>query len=247
MIRYCGEVVLDCLPTIRRHPQRKPQMCVRCKRVKYPSGAPSSENHKREHCSDGVRSTLRKGPGHSDILPPWPQPEGIFTCGAYFHPIVFLAQLKALCEKLHAHGANHNTVDLESNALWSMFKARTTEDASTGAILFQLFSHLTLSPSNSVDELVITREDKSYLKIPCVSSTNDAAFAAASEAGKSSAEAAGENSAATGVEVIQEVAPRLSCALDTSATSLAAASEANMGATEENREVTPGNGVEALN
>lgn len=225
--------------------QRKPQMCARCKQVKYPPGAPSSENHKREHCSDGVRSTLRKGSGHSDTLPPWPQPEGIFTRGAYFHPIVFLARLKALCENLHTNGTNHDTIDLESNALWSMFKARTTEDAGTGAILFQLFDHLTLSPPNSVDELVITYEGKSYLKIPCVPSTNDAAFAAVPEAEKSNAEAAGKDtSASNGIEAFQAA---LSCASGISAGPLAAASEADIGATEGNREGTQGNSVEAVN
>lgn len=178
------------------------------------------------------------------MLPPWPQPEGIFTRGAYFHPIVFLAQLKALCEKLHIHGTNHNTIDLESNALWTMFKARAIEDTATGTILFQLFNHLTLSPPNSVDELLSTREGKPYLKIPCVSSTHDTApSAAVSEVGKNDAELASEASA--GVEAVQ-VALRVSCTSDITIGPLAAASEADTGATEGNCEGTPGNGVETV-
>ncbi|KIK74601.1 hypothetical protein PAXRUDRAFT_19707 [Paxillus rubicundulus Ve08.2h10] len=43
---------------------------------------------------DGVKQTSQK-----DDLPPWPQPQGIFSNGCTFHPVTFLNTVKDLIER----------------------------------------------------------------------------------------------------------------------------------------------------
>ena len=50
----------------------------------WAGGEGGDDNHKRGYCSDGVKQ--KAGPAHSDGLPPWPQPSGIFTAGTHFWP-----------------------------------------------------------------------------------------------------------------------------------------------------------------
>ncbi|KAI0342682.1 hypothetical protein BDW22DRAFT_1314395, partial [Trametopsis cervina] len=107
-------------------------------------------NHKRDFCSDGVRTIFKNS---AETPPPWPQPAGIFSRGVFFHPIIFITKLKALVEALHALGPTQNDLDLESQALWTMFKARTVVCEGTGAILFNLFDTFTLTPQ--VPELLV--------------------------------------------------------------------------------------------
>ncbi|KAH8982076.1 hypothetical protein EDB92DRAFT_1895313 [Lactarius akahatsu] len=85
---------------------RKPASCPRCKRFMYPGPTGSLENDKRGYCSDGVRS---RPPDNTPLgcLPPWPQPNGVFSSDAWgttFNPIPFLATLRDVYEKVVSGG-----------------------------------------------------------------------------------------------------------------------------------------------
>lgn len=135
--------------------------------MKHPGGVGSEANHKRDYCNDGVRPTLKNS---SDSLPPWPQPDGIFTRGAYFNPVAFLATLKTLCERLHTIGNDINMLEIEYQKLWTMFRARTIVREDDGVVLFRLFDFLTLSPH--ILELVVLHGKNQYLKILCLPATS---------------------------------------------------------------------------
>ena len=56
-------------------------------------GEGNSENHKKGYCSDGVKQ--KAPPGTDEELPPWPQPNGVFTKGTHFWPKHFN---RTICE-----------------------------------------------------------------------------------------------------------------------------------------------------
>ncbi|KAF8447599.1 hypothetical protein L210DRAFT_3326256, partial [Boletus edulis BED1] len=81
--KHCNAVVL--IKPEAEGASKKAQTCSRCQMIMYPGSEGSSLNHKRAYCSDGVRQVSKAG----DEVPPWPQPQGIFTAGKTFHPQVF--------------------------------------------------------------------------------------------------------------------------------------------------------------
>ncbi|KAF8444446.1 hypothetical protein L210DRAFT_3311152, partial [Boletus edulis BED1] len=78
--KHCNTVVL--IKPEAEGASKKAQTCSHCQTIMYPSSEGSSLNHKRAYCSDGVRQVSKAG----DEVPPWPQPQGIFTAGKTFHP-----------------------------------------------------------------------------------------------------------------------------------------------------------------
>ncbi|KAG2360920.1 hypothetical protein BDR07DRAFT_1247119, partial [Suillus spraguei] len=55
----------------------KAQICSRCQTIMYPGPENSPLNHKQGYCADG------------EDLPPWPQPQGLFSEGHTIHPHTF--------------------------------------------------------------------------------------------------------------------------------------------------------------
>ncbi len=144
---------------------RKVQECKRCLKVKYVGGVGSADNHKKFHCADGVKSKDKKDPS-----PPWPQPDGIFSAGTHFHPLVFLQTFRLLFEKLAIENADGADLDAELLAFAEMVHKRTiTVDVDGGGqnVLFRLYDHLTMSPH--FPQIVATHEGKQYLRIDCIS------------------------------------------------------------------------------
>ncbi|KAJ7094960.1 hypothetical protein C8R44DRAFT_577859, partial [Mycena epipterygia] len=82
--------------SIEKKEQRKVATYSRCHKVMYPGKTGSPENHKKGYCSDGFKQKATTG----DDLPPWPQPAGIFTGGSEFHPLLFLAAVRDVYEKV---------------------------------------------------------------------------------------------------------------------------------------------------
>lgn len=59
-------------------------------------GEGGSENHKKGYCSDGVKQKPVALNGVTDELPPWPQPNEIFTKGTHFWPQCFARTVREL-------------------------------------------------------------------------------------------------------------------------------------------------------
>ncbi len=59
-------------------------------------GEGGSENHKKGYCSDGVKQKPAAVDGVIDELPPWPQPNKIFTKGTHFWPKRFARMVREL-------------------------------------------------------------------------------------------------------------------------------------------------------
>lgn len=100
------------------------------------------------------------------MLPDWPQPGGIFSGGSHFHPLVFLTTLRLLYDKINVEGFDATQFDLETLAFAKMVHSRSVIRQNDGAILFRLFSFLTLSPN--VPELIVEHDGKKYLALHCM-------------------------------------------------------------------------------
>ena len=159
-----------------RDGQRAPQICSRCKQVKYPGNSGPTTNHRKHCCSDGVRS---RAPTSSKdvVLPDWPQPPDVFSDGTRFHPIKFLEAIRILHEKekrrleagsstTQEEGGEALASTLEDVAFSNMLHSRLLELPQYGCSLFQLFDYLTLSPP--VPELIITHNGHDFLLIKCL-------------------------------------------------------------------------------
>ena len=88
-------------------------------------------NHKKLHCSDGVKSKET-----SDVLPDWPQPLGVFLSGSHFHPLKFLTTLRHLYDKINIEGYDPTQLDLETLAFAKMVHGHSVVRQNDGAILF---------------------------------------------------------------------------------------------------------------
>ncbi|THG92922.1 hypothetical protein EW026_g8156 [Hermanssonia centrifuga] len=145
---------------------RKLQTCAHCHKIKYAGGLGASGNHRKICCSDGVKTQDKNDPS-----PKWPQPEGVFSDGTHFHPLAFLEQLSQLYEKaIVERDTTHES--MESEAFFEMLKARLDtmdieEDGKTMNVpVFRLYGYLTMSPP--LEQLVLTRDRKRYLRIDCL-------------------------------------------------------------------------------
>ncbi|KAF9235521.1 hypothetical protein BU15DRAFT_51329, partial [Melanogaster broomeanus] len=74
-------------------------ICSRCQTIMYPGPEKSITNHRRGVCADGVRSKP-KPKSESEELPPWLQPQGIFSGGKMFHSQAFLKTVKQIYERV---------------------------------------------------------------------------------------------------------------------------------------------------
>lgn len=97
-------------------------------------------------------------------LPEWPQPQGVFTKGTHFHPVVFLAKIRGIYEKVVVDRESGEAL-LEHEAFASLLVKRTivVED---GSVLFKLYD-LSIGPLTP-DGLIVSREGCKYLRIDCL-------------------------------------------------------------------------------
>ncbi|THH15644.1 hypothetical protein EW146_g4880 [Bondarzewia mesenterica] len=174
--RHCAAVSLVKLETgvdadaSTARKARKPQTCSRCRTVKYSGSAGSAANHKKKHCSDGVRP---KDP--TDELPDWPQPLGIFTGGSHFHPTAFLLTVREMYERIVIAGDNGKDVTMEDEAFTKLLMRRTVVSPE-GTVLFRLYDSLTMSPP--IPELIVEHEGKRCLRVDCLSGSQGSGAAA---------------------------------------------------------------------
>jgi hypothetical protein len=81
----------------------------------YPGRSGASGNHKKGYCADGVRQKP-KLESTDPTLPEWPQPPGIFTNGLIFHPLVFLATVRELYDKVIDRAIGDQDYSMEDEA-----------------------------------------------------------------------------------------------------------------------------------
>ena len=148
---------------------RRPQTCHRCKTTKFSKGLGGDGNHKVASCADGakIRHT-------SDPPPPFPQPNGVFSDGMYFHPNRFLAALHEMNE--HQVAAVTSGIALQDVVLpmeLAQFRTmvQTREfvrygDNGKKITYFRLYDYLTCSPPCS--DLIELHNGLRYLRLDCL-------------------------------------------------------------------------------
>ncbi|KAF8546805.1 hypothetical protein OG21DRAFT_1372090, partial [Imleria badia] len=99
--KHCDAIVLIKPEAEGAKKARKAQTCSHCQTIMYPGPEGSSLNHKRAYCSNGVKQVSKAG----NEVPPWPQPEGIFTAGKTFHPHTFYVTVQDIYERYCSPGA----------------------------------------------------------------------------------------------------------------------------------------------
>ncbi|KAG1776098.1 hypothetical protein EV702DRAFT_1269133 [Suillus placidus] len=137
---------------------RKVQTCSRCQTIMYPGAENSPLNHKRGYCADGVKQVSKSG----EDLPPWPQPQGLFSEGRTFHPHAFLTAVQRVYERVFSQGPGEMDI-LEMEAFAKLLASRT-EIREDGAVLFCLFTDIVVDSSTPRDRIV-THDGNQWLRI----------------------------------------------------------------------------------
>ncbi|KAJ6533328.1 hypothetical protein DFH09DRAFT_1406865 [Mycena vulgaris] len=121
----------------------------------------ASEDPKK---TDAAKSTAAKNKIVVGELAPWPQPTGIFTASSLFHPLQFLAEIRAVYEKVVVE-ADIN-VTMEHEAFLLMLKAPYRIITSDGAVLLKLFAEFTIPAGDLTPDALFTEIDGcKYLRI----------------------------------------------------------------------------------
>ncbi|KAF9540596.1 hypothetical protein CPC08DRAFT_650852, partial [Agrocybe pediades] len=146
---------------------QKPAICTRCKTIMYPGPTGSSENHKKGHCSNGVKQKAKLGSPDSDTHPDWPQPAGVFSNGTHFHPVAFLTAIRQLYDKVIDGAISEKDYSMEDLAFSRMLRSRMVEKS--GRSLFRLYSDLELDKKPVDCSSIVVEEDSvRYLQVSCL-------------------------------------------------------------------------------
>ncbi|KAG1777240.1 hypothetical protein EV702DRAFT_1005393 [Suillus placidus] len=137
---------------------RKAQTCSHCQTIMYPGAENSPLNHKRGYCADGVKQVSKSG----EDLPPWPQPQGLFSEGRTFHPHTFLTAVQRVYERVFSQGPGEMDI-LEMEAFAKLLASRT-EIREDGAVLFRLFTDIVVDSSTPRD-CIVTHDGNQWLRI----------------------------------------------------------------------------------
>ena len=129
----------------------------------YPGRGGAPENHKKGYCADGVRQKPKAG-STDPALPEWPQPHGIFTNGSHFHPLIFLATVRELYDKVIDRAISDQDYSMEDEAFSRMLSSRVRiENGQALFLLFDLENAVGTPPS-----LFVNVEDRQYLRVDCL-------------------------------------------------------------------------------
>ena len=99
------------------------------------------ENHKKLFCSDGVRIPTKKT--LSSNVPDWPQPQGVYSEGGFFHTLKFLQTVRDIWTSLDDTEMYGSELNVEYDSFVKFFKARQLvipdeHDKSRHIVLFKL-------------------------------------------------------------------------------------------------------------
>ncbi|KAG2039032.1 hypothetical protein BDR03DRAFT_981073 [Suillus americanus] len=151
------------VPLVKEEPGRKArkvQTCSRCQTIMYPGPKNSPLNHKKGYCTDGVKQSS-KAAGME--LPPWPQPQGIFSEGRTFHPHVFLSMVQHVYKHVFMQGPGETDL-LETKAFSKLLILCTEVHKSDNMVLFRLFKGFITDPTTPHNR-IISHDGGEWLKI----------------------------------------------------------------------------------
>ncbi|KAI1797610.1 hypothetical protein LXA43DRAFT_1126227, partial [Ganoderma leucocontextum] len=156
---------------------RKPHTCHRCLSIMWARGEGNSDNHKKGYCSDGVKQKPPPVNGVIEELPPWPQPNDIFTKGTHFWPKRFIRTVRELYDTITdgADGSERlgGTKAMEFAAFADMLRARLivipATETQASCVRFKLYRGLGLGeqPANLSD--IVEVDGDKYLHVTYLS------------------------------------------------------------------------------
>lgn len=110
--------------------------------IMYPGPEGSSLNYKKAYCSDGVRQVSKA----SNEVPPWPQPQGIFSGGKTFHPQMFYVAVQDIYKRYCIPGAEPPPIATMEAIAFAKLLASRVRTFDGGMIGFRLFADYELGP-----------------------------------------------------------------------------------------------------
>ncbi|KAA1480032.1 hypothetical protein DENSPDRAFT_905230, partial [Dentipellis sp. KUC8613] len=142
--------------------RNKHNICQRCNAIMWPYPVGSDGNHSRGFCSDGVAQKGKDG----EMLPSYPQPQGIFSSGNSFHAMPFLDMVREVYQRcVIEKNENVGGRAMEYMAFISMLGARSSVRPD-GSLLFKLFSTMPLANRNGlVASLIVQVDGSDHLRI----------------------------------------------------------------------------------
>ncbi|KAG0698511.1 hypothetical protein DFH29DRAFT_1018080 [Suillus ampliporus] len=149
------------VPLIKEERGKKPQKaqtCSCCQTIMYPGAENSPLNHKRGYCTDSIKQVSKSG----EDLPPWPQPQGMFSEGRTFHPHTFLTAVQRVYECVFSQGPGE--MDMLETEAFAKLLTSCTEVREDGAVLFRLFADFIVDSSTPHDHIV-THDGNQWLRI----------------------------------------------------------------------------------
>ncbi|GBE88685.1 hypothetical protein SCP_1400900 [Sparassis crispa] len=176
----------------------------------WPGPEGAGNNHKKGYCSDGVMQKAKTVDkvlgGMTETMqehpPDWPQPHGIFSNGTTFHPGEFLAAIRELYDCMVVKGSTGGDRAMEYNA-FAVLLSKCTIVSNDGAVLFELFSSLTMASASMYAGLIIERDGSKYLRIDFLHGAPAAGGAGAGEAsGNGNSEVAADAGEGTAIAVL---------------------------------------------
>ncbi|KAI1781611.1 hypothetical protein LXA43DRAFT_1105626 [Ganoderma leucocontextum] len=152
---------------------RKPNTCHRCLSIMWAHGEGNAENHKKGYCSDGARQKPHTVDGVVEELPPWPQPNDIFTTGTHFWPKRFNRTIRELYDMITDGERFGGPKAMEFAAFADMLRARLVvipaTATQTSCVRFKLYRGLELGeqPGNQSD--IVNVDGVKYLHVTYLS------------------------------------------------------------------------------
>lgn len=137
-----------------------------------PSAFDNVENHKRDCCADGA--PVKPKDDVPDV-PPWPQPQGIFTKGTTFHVLPFLLAVQLIYQKTVEEAQDIATLDAEQQAFATMFKERLLIESLDGlghVAFFRLYAGLQIADEEAYRDYYMVKNGAKYLRLDCLRDTD---------------------------------------------------------------------------
>ncbi|KAI1790224.1 hypothetical protein LXA43DRAFT_973740 [Ganoderma leucocontextum] len=152
---------------------RKPHTCHRCLSTMWAGGEGGRENHKRGYCSDGVKQKPTAVDGVTEELPPWPQPNGLFTKGDTFWPKRFAHAVRELYDNVVVSHEFGGIKMMEYMAFADMLRARLVvlppTETQPSTVRFKLYRGLALGEQPERPSDLVIVDGVSYLHVSYLS------------------------------------------------------------------------------
>ncbi|KAI1784492.1 hypothetical protein LXA43DRAFT_901509, partial [Ganoderma leucocontextum] len=152
---------------------RKPHTCHRCLSTMWAGGEGGRDNHKKGYCSDGVKQKPVAVDGVMEELPPWPQPNEIFTKGDTFWPKRFTRAVRELYDTVIVGNDLGGTKAMEYMAFADMLRARLIvlppTETHPSIVRFKLYRGLSLGEQPDHPSDLVTIDGVDHLHVSYLS------------------------------------------------------------------------------